>query len=220
MTNDALPGMNYDPIPEKVIDDVEALKIYFDPLRLRIVQEIADEARSIHAIAHALQVPFTRMYYHINLLEKAGFIRLVEVRRGAGAIEEKYYRVAARFFSVNRRLMTAGTPAGDAGLDTVIETVLDETKRSIYESVKAGLIDTTQRAPHPDALLIVRAVFALSPRQIIDFQTRLRALILDFNNERLEAGSPIRDYNFAVVLHPTRLDHSTDTGDLDQPPIS
>lgn len=206
MTESAVPGAGYEPDTEYTIHDVEALKIYFDPLRLRIIQELADRARSIHEIAAALGMPFTRLYYHINLLEKYDFIRLVDVRHGPGAIEEKYYRVTARFFVVDRALMMPGTPSGDAGLEAVISTVLDETRTSIYAAIAAGAIDTSRRAPHPDALLIARGVFSLTPALIEDFQLRLKALIVEFNARQLSSLEGTRPYNLAFALHPAVLD--------------
>ncbi|MCS7070356.1 MAG: helix-turn-helix domain-containing protein, partial [Anaerolinea sp.] len=182
------------------------LKIYFDPLRQRILHQIADQARSIQEIATALEIPFTRLYYHINLLEKHGLIRLVDVRPGPGAIEEKFYRVAARFFVVDQALMTPGTPKGEAGLATVISTVLDETRASIYTALRSGLIDPAQRAPHPDALMIVRGVFPLTPELVEEFQTRLKALLAEFTARKLASMKGTRPYNFALVLHPTVLE--------------
>ncbi|MGQ9908529.1 MAG: ArsR/SmtB family transcription factor [Candidatus Flexifilum sp.] len=213
MTDAVVPGAGFEPEPEVIIHEIEALRVYFDPLRQRIIHQIADRARSIQEIAAALEIPFTRLYYHINLLEKHGLIRLVDVRPGPGAIEEKYYRVAARFFVVDSALMTPGTPQGDAGLAAVISTVLDETRASIYAALRAGLIDPLQRAPHPDALMIVRGVFPLTPELVEEFQTRLKALLAEFTARQLASLEGTRPYNFALVLHPTLLDETESDGE-------
>jgi DNA-binding transcriptional ArsR family regulator len=205
MQDDMLPGRNYEPEREMIIRDIESLKVYFDPVRLRIIQELADRARSIREIAEAIGVPFTRLYYHINLLEKHGIIRLVGVERGAGVIEEKYYRVTARFFVVDRALMTPGTPAGDAGLETVLTMTLDETRASVEAAFDAGLIDIQQRTPHPDALLIARGVFSLTPELVMEFQKRLKDLLIEFTSRQLSSLEGTKLYNMAIVLHPTLL---------------
>ncbi len=205
MQDDMLPGRNYEPEREMIIRDIESLKVYFDPVRLRIIQELADRARSIREIAEAIGVPFTRLYYHINLLEKHGIIRLVGVERGAGVIEEKYYRVTARFFVVDRALMTPGTPAGDAGLETVLTMTLDETRASVEAAFDAGLIDIQQRTPHPDALLIARGVFSLTPELVMEFQKRLKEMLIEFTSRQLSSLEGTKLYNMAIVLHPTLL---------------
>lgn len=205
MTNDSLPGLNYEPERELMINDIESLKVYFDPMRLRIVQEIADRARSIHEIAEVLGVPFTRLYYHINLLEKHNIIKLVEVQRGVGAIEEKFYRVTARFYQVDRALTTPGTPVGDAGLETVLSMVLDQTRQSIMDGIAGEVLDLRQRVPHPNAMLIARGVYMMTPDLAQEFQLRIKELIIEFQSRQLNTHEGALFYNFAVALNPTVL---------------
>lgn len=211
MTDPTPPLASFEPERECIIHDIEALKVYFDPLRLRIIQEIAEHPRSIHDIAERLGVPFTRLYYHVNLLEKHGFIRLVDVRSGVGAIEEKFYRIAAYFFVVDRALMMPGSPHGQRGLDTVLDTVLTETRRSILDAVDGGLIDLSVRAPHPDSLLIVRGVFSLTPEQATALQLRLKDLIIELTSQHTAPDTGALPYNFALTLHRTTLDRPTES---------
>ncbi|MEL6524434.1 MAG: winged helix-turn-helix domain-containing protein, partial [Chloroflexota bacterium] len=56
------------PAERIVLASLDALKVYFDPLRQKIVQQVIKKPKTVHAIAEALDVPFTRLYYHINLL--------------------------------------------------------------------------------------------------------------------------------------------------------
>ncbi len=218
MDDQTLPGASFEPEREKLIQGVESLKVYFDPLRLRIIQEVADQARSIPEIAEALNLPFTRLYYHINLLESAGFIKLVDVRRGAGAIEEKYYRVAARLFVVDRSLMTPGTARGDEGLEAVLNTVLDGTRRSIYDGIDAGVLDPAKRTPDPSAIVILRGVFTLTPELAEDFQRRIKELVIDFNSVQVPSQENAREYNLAIVLNPTVLKGDEPSVDVDTAP--
>jgi hypothetical protein len=95
----------------------------------------------------------------------------------------------------------------------VISTVLDETRASIYAALRAGLIDPLQRAPHPDALMIVRGVFPLTPELVEEFQTRLKALLAEFTARQLASLEGTRPYNFALVLHPTLLDETESDGE-------
>jgi DNA-binding transcriptional ArsR family regulator len=74
------------PDDEQIIYDLEALKVYFDPQRARIMQALAGAPRTVHEVADILDVPFTRLYYQFNLLEKHGFIRVVQTRSLAGAV--------------------------------------------------------------------------------------------------------------------------------------
>lgn len=203
-----------DPIPqpeaEVIIDDLETLKVYFDPLRTRIVRTMVNQPRSVQEIAQELGIPFTRLYYHINMLEKHGIIRLVEVRSIGGAVEEKYYQVRARSFVVDRRWLTMGDPsASDSQVESLLSTLLDTRHEDIRRSVQSGLIDLSQTAPHPNALMIRRGVARMSREQAYAFQERLLALVQEFAG--LEAVDDTAEYYaLAFTFYPTSLAYSLD----------
>jgi predicted ArsR family transcriptional regulator len=98
------------PQTTRQIDSIEALKIYCDDVRLRMLNLMADAPRTVNELAGILNVPFTRLYYHMHLLEKHGFIEVVSVRNISGAVEEKHYQTTARTFTVALPLLTLGTP--------------------------------------------------------------------------------------------------------------
>lgn len=199
---------HYEPADERIIDNLEALRIYFDPLRTQIIQAVGQEPRTIHQVAETLGVPFTRLYYHFQLLEKHGFIQQVDTRSYGGAVEEKYYMISARMFLVDRSLMTVGeTDDDESGLEIVLDTVLNRTKDDIRRSARAGTIDLEATAPDPQALFIVRGYSYLSPESARDFYIRLRALVDQFITEPDSAvnkdSEQSRLYGFAVTLYPS-----------------
>jgi DNA-binding transcriptional ArsR family regulator len=211
MTTDNRPQ----PEAQRIISDVEALKVYFDPVRIRIIGQLAGEPRSIHQVAAALGLPFTRLYYQFGLLEKHGLIRVVETRAIAGAVEEKFYQIAARQFIIDRKLLTLGTTAErDSGLDVILDTVLDQTRDDVYRSIRAGLVDLGQTAPHPAALLMRRGVWRLTPELAAQFSERLIALIKEFAEE--SGGDQQHYYALAVAFYPTAITLSgEDSSDTD-----
>lgn len=200
-----------EPEAEKTIHDLEALRVYFDPLRTRIIHALGNEPQTIHQVAEALDVPFTRLYYHFQLLEKHGFIRQVDARSYGGAVEEKYYQIAARMFLVDRSLMTIGeTDEAESGLEVVLASVLDRTKDDIRASARQGTIDLQQRAPNPNALLILRGYSYLSPGRAADFYIKLRALVDEYVTAGEEGTDEARGngryYGLAVALYPSGMD--------------
>lgn len=72
-----------------VIDDLETFRIIDNPLRQRI-WHIARHPHSVREIAGILGVPVTRLYYHVNMLEQAGFVEVVEVRKSGAQLERVY----------------------------------------------------------------------------------------------------------------------------------
>jgi DNA-binding transcriptional ArsR family regulator len=189
------------PQSEHLITDLEALKVYFDPVRQRILRELVGEPRSIHDLATVLDVPFTRLYYQIHLLEKHGFIRVVETRPLAGAVEEKFYQVTAYSFPIHRSLLTLATPEGEQGMEYVMNVVLDETRADLRTALRSGLINMEEYPPHPDALLFRRTPLYLTREQAQAFFERL----LDLEKEMFAAqqipGADKRSYNFIVGFH-------------------
>jgi len=202
------------PERERMVTDVEALKVYFDPLRVRILNELRGAPRSVQDVAAALGLPFTRLYYHIHLLEKHGFIRLVETRTLAGAVEEKYYQIAAYLFTIDRRLLMVGTPEGDEGFDLTLAAVLEATARDIRASVERGHIDMTVTPPDPKALLLKRGVYALTPAQARRFHERVQELIIEVLGETGHETNERRYYGLALAFYPTAMEPSEGEGEL------
>lgn len=205
------PTPQTEPEDEVVIDDLDTLKVYFDPLRTRIVRTMVHKPRSVHEIAEELGLPFTRLYYHINMLEKHGIIRLVEVRNIGGAVEEKYYQVRARSFIVDRRWLTMGDPGGeDSPVESLMSTLIDGTKEDIRRSVKGGKIDLTKTSPHPDALMIRRGISRMSREQAHHFHERLLQLLQEFAGAEAEGEAPLY-YAFSFSFYPTELAYSLES---------
>lgn len=195
--------MPYQPADKVILDNLDALKAYFDPVRLQIVQEMSYQPRTVHDIAEALDVPFTRLYYHIKMLEKHNIIRVVETRAMSGAVEEKYYQVTARQFIVDRSLLSTGSTDDSQGLDTFLTTMLEETHDDIKNSVRGGKINVQELSPHPDSMLVRRGIFRLSREQAEQFHIELMALINRYLE--IEAGRDNPYYAMSIALYPTML---------------
>src|ERR1041385_4253093 len=75
----------------------EQLKAVADPLRQRILGLFVKEPRTTKQVAELLGQPPTRLYHHVDLLEKAGLIELVETRPKRGTVEKYFQAVACRF---------------------------------------------------------------------------------------------------------------------------
>ncbi len=203
MTQSEKSETRIEPDAERLISDLETLKVYFDPMRARIVRTISHDPRTVHEIAKELDVPFTRLYYHMNMLEKHGIIRVVETRNLSGAVEEKYYQIAARMFTVDRALLTIN-PGDESskGLEVVMETVLENTQRDIRHSAQDGMIDLTKTSPDPEAILLRRGMVRMSKERATYFHERLLALIEDFVDEEESAD---QYYGFALAFYHSSL---------------
>lgn len=202
--------MTIEPTFEIMIHNLETLKVFFDPLRMRIVRLLAERPLTVSEIAAQLAIPFTRLYYHMHLLEQHGLIRLIETRHLQGTIEEKVYRATAYFFVIDRALLKTGSPdEGYAALETTLNMALVGARDQILDAVGAGVIDMDHTPPAPRTLFCRRASYRLNPAQAVDFYQRLQALMLEYTTpDEEEKGDQIEDYGLAVALYPLRRDYS------------
>lgn len=191
------------PDDEHIIHRLDTLKVYFDPLRTRIMQEIAHQPRTVQQIAEALEVPFTRLYYHIKLMEKHGLIRMVDSRRLPGAIEEKYYQVSARMFVIDRSLLRFDPQGRNDNLEYLLENVFEASHADIRQSVRAGRIDMSAAPPHPKALFARRLLFRLSADKAAAFQRELMDLLVKYQS--IATHSHDTYYAALLALYPTSV---------------
>ena len=187
------------PVNELTIHDLQTLKVYFDPMRSRIMQELAHTPRTVHQIAEALGVPFTRLYYHIKKMEKHNLIRVVDVVQLAGAIEEKYYQVSARQFSIDRSLLTFDPEGKGDSLEYMLDGVFGASHRDIRRGVEAGRIDLNAIPPHPQALLARKFLFRLTDEQATRLQRDLAALLLKYQSGETSSDDPY--YSCLLALY-------------------
>ena len=87
------------------ITDLATLDLLNDPLRLRIIS-LLDEPRSVRDVAERLDVPVTRLYYHFNMMEEAGLIKIVETRK-VGAMLQKLYEAAGTHYRPGKDLLSS-----------------------------------------------------------------------------------------------------------------
>lgn len=178
------------PLSVITINSLHTLKVYFDPHRTRIMHELANEPRTVHQVAESLDVPFTRLYYHIKMLEKHNLIRVVDVVQLAGAIEEKYYQVTARQFTINRELLTFDPAGKNDSLEYMLDGVFGASHRDIRKSVAAGRIDLNATPPHPSSLLARKFLLRLTNEQATDFQRDLEQLLLKYQSYETSINDP------------------------------
>lgn len=201
------------PDAELIIHSLDTLKVYFDPVRTRIMQEMAHTPRTVQQVAEALEVPFTRLYYHIKMMEKHDLIRMVDIKQMPGAIEEKYYQVSARMFVIDRNLLTFDPQGTNDSLELVLKNVFDASHTDVRQSVRAGRTDMSATPPHPQSLFARRLVFRLSEENAIDFQQELMDLFIKYQSKETSADD---DYYAAVLaLYPSNVPFEESEDDLE-----
>ena len=197
MNHELLKGEE-DHLPDLLITEIETLKVFTHPLRSKILQRVTKGPCSVHQIAEELGVPFTRLYYHFQQLERAGFIRVVEKRPVHGGVAEKFYRVAFRNARIARELWGRGTEPSET-LEVIMNEVLDEARRRAMQAAADGVINFDALPPHPEALFLKIAYLNLTREQAEAMSRQIIALI-DAHNAIDHAEGDV--YTFSILLHP------------------
>lgn len=112
-----------------VLTEIEQLRAISDPLRARILASLAREEQTTKQVADRLGEKATKLYHHVETLEKAGLVRMTRTRQNRGTLE-KYFIGVARRFEVGEALLGDGQ-APDA-LTTMIDTLLDQTRNECH----------------------------------------------------------------------------------------
>jgi len=200
-------GADYEPVSELTITTLETLKVFSDPLRQKIIEALMDAAKTVKQIAKDLDLAPTKLYYHVNLLEEHGLIRVTETRVISGIIE-KQYRASARSFAIQRSLLSPGSGGRAEGLHAALDAMLAPMRDEIERGVVSGVIDTSDDAPPARKLRVWRAMSRLSPAEAEALYERLETLIAEFDSrkqDRRDTGTPPsgHSYSLLIALYPT-----------------
>jgi DNA-binding transcriptional ArsR family regulator len=186
-----------------LIADLETLKVVADPLRLQLLAQLRDLPQPAKQLARALDLPIKKLYYHLNLLEEHGLIRVAETRIISGIIE-KHYRVTAYRLSVERELLTPQAEGAEDNLDVFLSLVLDHARAEIRRSVRSGLIDLADFAHERADFILGRHWLTLTASQATEYARRMKQIDIEFmqNPPPAQAGEEPRRYEGLLGLYP------------------
>lgn len=166
-----------------VIEDPEAFKVLYEPVRFKIVGLLRDPLTA-KELADRLGKPLTSLYYHLNLLVDHGLVKVDEERVKGRTVERVFRRAADAF-------------AASGAVAEVVEGLVDE------GSELASAVRHLRNAMGPTHSSSVRITMdktvELTTDQAKQLASRLRAVIDDFASE-VEPGEDTRDFRVLVAL--------------------
>lgn len=209
MIPDLNPRTDFVPAEEMVIEDLKTLKVLSDPLRLRI-RELMTEPTTVKLVAEQLKIPATKLYYHIDQLEKHGLIVLVDTRIVSGIIE-KHYQISARQVRVARHLLSPGGMAGEQGLNLTLKGIFEDTREDLIASINEGTASLDEGAQPHESAIISSSRLLLTEEQAAEFYERLRQLFNEFLRlSRAHQDAKDKDghyYKTLLAIFPTSRKH-------------
>lgn len=166
------------PDPQFIIRQLDGLKALSHPLRLNILRRLKT-AQTVKQLAERMELPPTKLYYHVNLLEEQEIIRVVDTQLVSGIVE-KTYQAAALAYKIDDQLLS-NPDVSSSTLEKMITAVLDNTRQELHRSGTAGLLH--RKAAAHSGLLQSR--LALTADQAASFKQELTSLV-----KKYELASP------------------------------
>jgi len=177
-----------------LLDTVDRLKAVADPIRIRFLLELGHGPRTVKEVAEALDVPPTRLYYHLRILEQNGLVEVANKRMVSG-IEERTYRVAADSWTISPDV------AGSALYETGALRALFDVVRAEIEVALQSSPDTSVDDPESPLKAMAISEFAVSrdelPKLIAEFGE-----FLDRYADQPADHSDQDRYHFFYALYP------------------
>jgi DNA-binding transcriptional ArsR family regulator len=194
------------PIEHLEIDNLETLRVLADPLRLEIIQSLMTPS-TVKNLAQSLNLAPTKLYYHMNLLEQHGIVRVVSTRVVSGILE-KHYGLTAYSFGAKPGLVSAQGGDADAAL-ALQDGILESARLELRRAYNADLIGPTneaanevQQAPRKVSMGKMNGTF--TGKQAQEFRERLEKLIQEMSQEQRTHAKDSGDvYTFTFAFHRT-----------------
>ena len=159
-----------------------------DSTRLEII-ELLVRPRSVAELAARMKVPRTRLYHHVNQLEKAAMIRVVDTRP-AGAKTEKLYQVAAYSFQPSEEYLERALPREKA--QAVITSIFRTTEADFVRSVEEGAVTFEDKAGSR-RMHIRRGLLLLEGERLNELISELEALYERYEIDTETLDEPLPD---------------------------
>ena len=196
-----------------VIEDPAAAEASLDPIRARLLAELAEPA-SVTMLAGRVGLARQKVNYHLKALEQHGLIELVELRR-KGNVTERVMRATAGSYVISPAALATVAPDPARAPDRLSARWLLAVAARLVRDVGA-LITGADRANKRVATFAIdgeirfgsaadRAAFAE------ELANTVTALVGRYHDEQTPGGRPHR---LVVALHPST---SPSTSSTDKP---
>jgi DNA-binding transcriptional ArsR family regulator len=191
--------MIVDPKGVGTVNRLSQLEALSGPVRTRILRA-AGRPTTVAELAEGLQVPKTRLYYHVNLLIEEGMLAQVDDRKSGARIEKIYLRTASDYQMGDGLVEEIGDPrkAAEATASVVLDPARTETE---------DILERTFRGEEVQAE-ISRVVAQLKPEDVERFEQALGELTEAMRRAHSDEGSV--PYALTVTFVPTDSAEASD----------
>jgi DNA-binding transcriptional ArsR family regulator len=184
-----------------VIEDAAVAEISLDPIRIRLLSELAQPA-SATMLADRIGLPRQKVNYHLRTLEAHGLVELVEERRKGNCVERVLCAVA-KSYVISPSVLAAIQPDPARSPDRLsARWLLALSARLVRDT--AALLDGAAKAGRTLATYAldgeIRFASASDRAAFVDELTSaVSALISKYHDQNAQGG---RSHRLVVAVHP------------------
>ncbi|HUN22589.1 MAG TPA: winged helix-turn-helix domain-containing protein [Anaerolineales bacterium] len=157
------------------ISDISTLRAISTPLRLKLLENLAEKPYTVKQLGELLGMDASRLYYHISQLEKAGIVKVVSTQQ-VGNLVEKYYQTTSHTFTIAPDLLHQMDPTGTQTIRSAIAIL--NTAREELQAI--GRTRAIGESPSKNLGLVTRERLYLSAAQATAFKRALTELIAPY----------------------------------------
>ncbi|HEX7173064.1 MAG TPA: helix-turn-helix domain-containing protein [Candidatus Limnocylindria bacterium] len=179
------------PPMEMAITTVEQLKVIGDPLRIQLIEIMAEDPGrgwTAKALAERLETKQTKLYHHLGLLEEHGFIRVGETRMVSGILEKRY-QATAHGYHVDRALLTGA--GAESAVSVAIDAIFERARSEILVGLRSGTLNFDPDDPKRTRMGLWATHARLSPanvKRVMRLVEKLAAIDADQDPDGAEYG--------------------------------
>jgi DNA-binding transcriptional ArsR family regulator len=188
-----------------VIDDPAAATVALDPVRSRLLAELATPA-SAAALAARLGIPRQKINYHLRALEAHGLVQVAETRQWGGLTERRLIATAASYVVSPAARGPAATDP-DRGSDRLSASYLIALAARVVREVGDLLRRSRAAGQQLPSLSIDAEIRFRSPAERAAFTEELTRAVTGLVSRYHDPSAPGgRPHRLVVVAHPLPRD--------------
>jgi DNA-binding transcriptional ArsR family regulator len=182
--------------PVFVIEEYEQLKAVSDPFRTKILSHLIEKAYTGQQLAQLLELARSKIHYHLNELEKNGFIRVVKTEVKNGIIQ-KFYRAVAWSFIPGDRLLPHRSEVEDYFREYTLNALNRARLRALSAPEEAFQLESAERDSWPR--ITMQMEVRVKPERFAEWLTRYRKLAQELDDMEAEEGEEGKLFYMATV---------------------
>ena len=185
-----------------VIEDPAAAEVSLDPMRARLLAELAEPA-SATMLAAKVGLARQKVNYHLRTLEHHGLVELVEERR-KGNVNERVLRATAASYVISPAALSAVQPDPARSPDRLSARWLLALAARLVQDVGVLITGATQARKRVATFALDGVVRFASAADRAAFAEELTgavtALVAKYHDDGAKGG---RDHRVIVAVHPS-----------------